>query len=238
MSHFWTEISLIISQFASISVDALTCRYLVRVKRSFKFSHELCCFPADVRPGCGRAGYEQSGSHVPELHCGSSGKHRQVGSVRSGVTGGGIGLLVRWLTGVCPQDHRPLGVQTHRSDRCDRPVRVPGLPAAGRYTRGYGTSPGAPSALCPLGRATFSCLYVPAGVRLYFSTSPFALPSARHTPARPSLLVLIHVRLPPGFSASSTLQKPAKVHKALYTKGSPAPFSDPASHQADSKHDA
>ncbi|XP_048876664.1 nuclear pore complex protein Nup155 [Brienomyrus brachyistius] len=58
-----------------------------------------------------------------------------------------------------------------------------------------------------------------AGVRLYFSTSPFALPNARHTPARPSLLVLIHVRLPPGFSASSTLQKPAKIHKALYTKG-------------------
>ncbi|XP_018603651.1 nuclear pore complex protein Nup155 isoform X2 [Scleropages formosus] len=58
-----------------------------------------------------------------------------------------------------------------------------------------------------------------AGVRLYFSTSPFAPPNAKYTTARPSLLALVHVRLPPGFSASSTLQKPAKVHKALYTKG-------------------
>ncbi|XP_007244856.3 nuclear pore complex protein Nup155 isoform X1 [Astyanax mexicanus] len=58
-----------------------------------------------------------------------------------------------------------------------------------------------------------------AGVRLYFSTSPFAPPNARQTTARPSLLALVHVRLPPGFSASSTLQKPSKVHKALYNKG-------------------
>ncbi|XP_061656258.1 nuclear pore complex protein Nup155 [Phyllopteryx taeniolatus] len=58
-----------------------------------------------------------------------------------------------------------------------------------------------------------------AGVRLYFSTTPFAPPQQRHTPARPSLLSLVHVRLPPGFSASSTLQKPAKVHKALHSKG-------------------
>ncbi|XP_036385365.1 nuclear pore complex protein Nup155 isoform X1 [Megalops cyprinoides] len=58
-----------------------------------------------------------------------------------------------------------------------------------------------------------------AGVRLYFSTTPFAPPNARHTPARPSMLALVHVRLPPGFSASSTLQKPTKVHKALYSKG-------------------
>ncbi|XP_063068284.1 nuclear pore complex protein Nup155 isoform X2 [Engraulis encrasicolus] len=58
-----------------------------------------------------------------------------------------------------------------------------------------------------------------AGVRMYFGTSPFAPPNAKHTTARPSLLALVHVRLPPGFSASSTLQKPAKVHKALYKKG-------------------
>uniref|UniRef100_A0A4W5M4I7 Nuclear pore complex protein Nup155 n=1 Tax=Hucho hucho TaxID=62062 RepID=A0A4W5M4I7_9TELE len=57
------------------------------------------------------------------------------------------------------------------------------------------------------------------GVRLYFSTTPFAPPHAKHPAARPSLLALVHVRLPPGFSASSTLQKPAKVHKALYVKG-------------------
>ncbi|KAL2087750.1 hypothetical protein ACEWY4_016578 [Coilia grayii] len=58
-----------------------------------------------------------------------------------------------------------------------------------------------------------------AGVRMYFTTTPFAPPNAKHTSVRPSLLALVHVRLPPGFSASSTLQKPAKVHKALYKKG-------------------
>uniref|UniRef100_A0A8C2EBY7 Nuclear pore complex protein Nup155 n=1 Tax=Cyprinus carpio TaxID=7962 RepID=A0A8C2EBY7_CYPCA len=58
-----------------------------------------------------------------------------------------------------------------------------------------------------------------AGVRLYFSTIPFAPPNAKHISARPSILALVHVRLPPGFSVSSTLQKPAKVHKALYSKG-------------------
>lgn len=58
-----------------------------------------------------------------------------------------------------------------------------------------------------------------AGVRLYFSTIPFAPPNAKHVSARPSILALVHVRLPPGFSASSTLQKPAKVHKALYSRG-------------------
>ncbi|XP_066568276.1 nuclear pore complex protein Nup155 isoform X2 [Amia ocellicauda] len=58
-----------------------------------------------------------------------------------------------------------------------------------------------------------------AGVRLYFSTTPFSLPNAKHLMPRPSMLVLVHVRLPPGFSASATLQKPAKVHKALYSKG-------------------
>uniref|UniRef100_A0A665VF31 Nuclear pore complex protein Nup155 n=1 Tax=Echeneis naucrates TaxID=173247 RepID=A0A665VF31_ECHNA len=58
-----------------------------------------------------------------------------------------------------------------------------------------------------------------AGVRLYFSTTPFAAPHQKHVAFRPSLLALVHVRLPPGFSASSTLQKPAKVHKALHNKG-------------------
>lgn len=58
-----------------------------------------------------------------------------------------------------------------------------------------------------------------AGVRLYFSTAPFAPAHQRQFAVRPSLLALVHVRLPPGFSASSTLQKPAKVHKALHSKG-------------------
>lgn len=58
-----------------------------------------------------------------------------------------------------------------------------------------------------------------AGVRLYFTTAPFAPALQKHLPSRPSLLSLVHVRLPPGFSASSTLQKPSKVHKALHSKG-------------------
>lgn len=53
-----------------------------------------------------------------------------------------------------------------------------------------------------------------SGVRLYFSTSQF-----KHPTARPSMLTLVHVRLPPGFSASSNVEKPAKVHRALYSKG-------------------
>uniref|UniRef100_A0A8C5LJD4 Nuclear pore complex protein Nup155 n=2 Tax=Leptobrachium leishanense TaxID=445787 RepID=A0A8C5LJD4_9ANUR len=53
-----------------------------------------------------------------------------------------------------------------------------------------------------------------AGVRLYFSTFPFKQPAAR-----PCMLALVHVRLPPGFSASSTVEKPSKVHKALYNGG-------------------
>ncbi|KAI1240157.1 hypothetical protein IHE44_0011610 [Lamprotornis superbus] len=53
-----------------------------------------------------------------------------------------------------------------------------------------------------------------AGVRLYFSTSQF-----KHPTARPSMLTLVHVRLPPGFSAFSNVEKPAKVHRALYSKG-------------------
>ncbi|KAG7264496.1 hypothetical protein CRUP_020634 [Coryphaenoides rupestris] len=56
-------------------------------------------------------------------------------------------------------------------------------------------------------------------VRLYFCTAPFALPPQKTAAQRPCTLALVHVRLPPGFSASSVLQKPAKVHKALYSKG-------------------
>ncbi|MEQ2199763.1 hypothetical protein XENOCAPTIV_011022 [Xenoophorus captivus] len=55
-------------------------------------------------------------------------------------------------------------------------------------------------------------------VRLYFTTTPFAPQHQKHVAVRPSLLALVHVRLPPGFSASSTLQKPSKVHKALHSK--------------------
>ncbi|KAM5193375.1 nuclear pore complex protein Nup155 [Mantella aurantiaca] len=52
------------------------------------------------------------------------------------------------------------------------------------------------------------------GVRLYFTTGPFRQPVTR-----PGTLALIHVRLPPGFSASSNVEKPTKVHKALYNNG-------------------
>ncbi|XP_073400058.1 nuclear pore complex protein Nup155 isoform X1 [Dendrobates tinctorius] len=53
-----------------------------------------------------------------------------------------------------------------------------------------------------------------AGVRLYFTTVPFKQPATH-----PRMLSLVHVRLPPGFSASSTVEKPSKVHKALYNNG-------------------
>ncbi|KAH0627891.1 hypothetical protein JD844_008444 [Phrynosoma platyrhinos] len=51
-------------------------------------------------------------------------------------------------------------------------------------------------------------------VRMYFSVCPF-----KHPFARPSSLMLVHIRLPPGFSAASNVEKPSKVHRALYTKG-------------------
>ncbi|CAG2238962.1 NUP155 [Mytilus edulis] len=53
------------------------------------------------------------------------------------------------------------------------------------------------------------------GVRLYFTTNPFG-----SNKGRPSMLTLVHVRLPPGFSATSRVQKPQNVHMAYYKKGS------------------
>lgn len=52
------------------------------------------------------------------------------------------------------------------------------------------------------------------GVRLYFAVRPF-----QATQDRPSGLSLVHVRLPPGFSASAVSQRPARVHRALYSRG-------------------
>jgi len=52
-----------------------------------------------------------------------------------------------------------------------------------------------------------------SGVRLYFGTVSFKLPGSR-----PSHLSLVHVRLPPGFSATSTPQ-PTDVHTAFHNKG-------------------
>lgn len=52
------------------------------------------------------------------------------------------------------------------------------------------------------------------GLRLYFTTTP------NGEEARPSLLALVHVRLPPGFSPSSAALRPSpSVHQAFYNKG-------------------
>lgn len=52
------------------------------------------------------------------------------------------------------------------------------------------------------------------GLRLYFTTTP------NGEEARPSLLALVHVRLPPGFSPSSAALRPGpSVHQAFYSKG-------------------
>ncbi len=52
------------------------------------------------------------------------------------------------------------------------------------------------------------------GVRFYFSTSSGSSPMER-----PHGITLQHVRLPPGFSASSAVPKPSKVHMAYYKQG-------------------
>merc|ERR1719239_455234 len=52
-----------------------------------------------------------------------------------------------------------------------------------------------------------------SGVRLYFSTVPF-----KQLSRRPNCLSLVHVRLPPGFSATTNPQ-PTNVHTAFHSKG-------------------
>ncbi|XP_070562899.1 nuclear pore complex protein Nup155-like [Ptychodera flava] len=52
------------------------------------------------------------------------------------------------------------------------------------------------------------------GVRLYFTTTHFNKPLAR-----PSMLTLVHVRLPPGFTTTAAPQRPTHVHKAYHRKG-------------------
>ncbi|KAK3794466.1 hypothetical protein RRG08_003619 [Elysia crispata] len=53
-----------------------------------------------------------------------------------------------------------------------------------------------------------------SGVRLYFCTIPFKSQSKR-----PNMLSLVHVRLPPGFSATSASMRPTNVHTARYSHG-------------------
>lgn len=52
------------------------------------------------------------------------------------------------------------------------------------------------------------------GVRLYFTTTP------NGEEGRPSLLALVHVRLPPGFSPSSVTARPGTtIHHVYCRKG-------------------
>ncbi|XP_050400754.1 nuclear pore complex protein Nup155 isoform X1 [Patella vulgata] len=53
-----------------------------------------------------------------------------------------------------------------------------------------------------------------SGVRLYFTTNPFG-----GSKSRPTMLTLVHVRLPPGFTANAVTQCPSKVNKCCYSKG-------------------
>jgi len=53
-----------------------------------------------------------------------------------------------------------------------------------------------------------------AGVRLYFTIKAFS-----EAEGRVNQLTLVHVRLPPGFSASTTTQRPSRVHIAHYHRG-------------------
>lgn len=52
------------------------------------------------------------------------------------------------------------------------------------------------------------------GVRLYFTTTSLASPEQR-----PQELTLLHIRLPPGFAASSISTRPSSVHMSYYKKG-------------------
>ncbi|XP_018020303.1 nuclear pore complex protein Nup155 isoform X2 [Hyalella azteca] len=86
--------------------------------------------------------------------------------------------------------------------------------------------------ICALTASEASWLHLLAftscGVRLYFTATAAASPAS----ARPHHLQLVHVRLPPGFSANSLTHRPTRVHKALYSNGcsvlcaSEAPDSD------------
>lgn len=53
------------------------------------------------------------------------------------------------------------------------------------------------------------------GVRLYMAVKPFNAKCG----VVPSMLKLVHVRLPPGFTPNTNYQRPSKVHIAHYRKG-------------------
>ena len=56
-------------------------------------------------------------------------------------------------------------------------------------------------------------LHFDIGIRLYFTTTPDGIV------ARPSLLALVHVRLPPGYTPTNRISPSTKVHHAYYRKG-------------------
>ena len=54
---------------------------------------------------------------------------------------------------------------------------------------------------------------ITTGIRLYFTTTPDGII------ARPSLLALVHVRLPPGYTPTNRNNPSTRVHQAYYRKG-------------------
>ena len=62
-----------------------------------------------------------------------------------------------------------------------------------------------------------------AGVRLYFTTISFQGGSIGgvHVGSRdrPINLCLVHIRLPPGFTANASQYRPTNVHAAVYSQG-------------------
>ncbi|XP_072173406.1 nuclear pore complex protein Nup155-like [Diadema setosum] len=75
--------------------------------------------------------------------------------------------------------------------------------------------------IAPITGRESSCLHLVAvtqsGVRLYFSTTRGQ--AGDSSTLRPSSLSLVHVRLPPGFTANMSAYRPSNVHVACYTKG-------------------
>lgn len=73
--------------------------------------------------------------------------------------------------------------------------------------------------LCPIGTDESPHIHLVVvtgtGVRLYYTTGHLN----GGLNQRPFQLVLLHVRLPPGFAANATVYRPTKVHKALYSHG-------------------
>lgn len=59
-------------------------------------------------------------------------------------------------------------------------------------------------------------LYMYVGIRLYFTTTPDGII------ARPSLLALVHIRLPPGYTSTNRINPSTNVHQAYYRKGTHA----------------